>query len=261
MADAFNAETVHERFRDLAELRSFANRLIALWDRDLDRTFKMKRDYVAAGGPIIWSYTQHAVELVRSILELSKQDRIVITIPLIRLTLESAMTAIWLYLTPSAARAVIHEGLRQRQAALKEVIELGTDGFDDRNLSSIAKQLDEFAADSLPAGKSFCERCRAIVDGPGVYATWRVMSSFSHAGMAMGDFYLTTVEPKPDAPTGIALNSAAKMDHHEAWLGTAVCMLLAALKVCDLIDGEGRRKNQIAKAAKRMGITLDFALA
>lgn len=40
-----------------------------------------------------------------------------------------------------------------------------------------------------------------------------------------------------------------------------MCWLIAAMKVCNLIDGKGRLKSQIAKAEKRVGLGLDFVKA
>ncbi len=54
---------------------------------------------------------------MRTIIELSEADRMLHAMPLIRLMVENAMTAIRLYLEPRNARAIIKEGFRQRRAA------------------------------------------------------------------------------------------------------------------------------------------------
>lgn len=110
-------------------------------------------------------------------------------------------------------------------------------------------------------GRYFEKRCKAIVDGPAVYTTWRMASSLSHAGMSMIDFYLVEAERSDDNPLGIALNHNATLPSHEAWLGTAACALLACMKAYDLITAEGRLQTQIAEGAERMGIGLDFQLS
>lgn len=63
----FNAAATHERFRDVIELRAFAARLITLWDKDLTKAWEIKGEY-RESGPVILSYTQHVVELLRTIL-------------------------------------------------------------------------------------------------------------------------------------------------------------------------------------------------
>lgn len=256
-AMAYNADTFHENFSDLAELRAFARGLISQWERVLKRTFVMKSEFAQASGPIIWSYTNHVVELMRTVLDLSEQNRMVIAAPLIRLMVENTMTSIWLYLEPGNARAIIHEGFRLRRAAVLNILEAGAQGFDTSNLETINQVLEDFADSDLPGGRHFEKRCREIADGLRIYCSWRVMSSFSHAGMAMGDFYLEEIEAEP----GLALKPDATLDHHEAWLGTATCMMIASLQACNEIDGRGSLKAQLKRAAKKMGISLNFATA
>jgi hypothetical protein len=254
LPSTYNTEAVHEKFRDLAELRGFARSLIEQWDRTRKQSFSVKTEFAAACGPVIWSYTNHVVELMRTVLDLSEQDRMIIAVPLIRLTVENSITSIWLYLEPDNVRAVIHEGFRQRRAAIGNLLETKAAGFDRTDIEHIDKVLEDLDAD-LPGGRHFEQRCRDIVDGLPVYCTWRVMSSFSHAGMALGDFYL---EETPEAP-GLALRPDATVDGHEAWLGTAICMLIASLKVCNAIDGKSRLRAQVERAEKRMGLSIKFA--
>ena len=260
MPETFNTSAVHAQFQDLNSMRAFANRMIGYWDRDHGRTFNLKIEYAEATGPVIWAYTNHVVELMRTVLELSKADRMIVAVPLIRLILELTMTSIWIYLEPARVRGVIHESLRQRRAGIKDILELGAEGFSEELLQKVSMEMDEFAADAHPGGRHFEQRCREIVDGLGVYATWRVMSSLSHPGLAMADSYLVEAPRTSANPLGIHFSSNKKLGDREAWLGTAIGMLLASLKVCDLIDADGRRRSQIASGAKKLGISLDFRL-
>ncbi len=253
----YNAEAVHENFRDLTELRAFARWLIEQWDRVRVRPFEMKPEFARGGGQMIWSYTNHVVELMRTVLALSEQNRLVIALPLIRLMVENAVTSIWLYLEPENVRAVIHEGLRLRKAALENVLETAAEGYDQSDVDEVAEEMEEFAQHDLPAGRSFEQRCRSIAGGMDVYMSWRVLSSLSHAGMAMGDFYLEEIDQAP----GIAFAPDVEAPNHEPWLGTAICMVIAALKTCNEIDGKGRLRAQVARAEKRMGISMTLQKA
>lgn len=259
-AYTFNAIATHQRFKDVADLRTFAARLITLWDKDRTKPWELKGQY-RESGILILSYTQHVVELMRTILELSKQDRMVIAVPLIRLTVENTMTGVWAYLSPSsAARAIIHEGLRLRRAAILDILEVGTEGFDEADLEKIEAEQREFSADAAEAAAKFRALCAQIDDGLGIYASWRIMSSYSHAGMQLADHYLEEVPVSEGAPDGVVFNPDAKLEHHEAWLGTAVCMLIGSMKLCNQVEVKGRSRTQIENAAKRMGISLDFGL-
>lgn len=184
----------------------------------------------------------------------------VIAVPLIRLTIENTMTAVWAYLAPAAAaRAILHEGFRLRRAAILDILKVGTAGFNDADLDRIEADLLEFSADKATEEKEFRALCDQIAGGLGIYATWRVMSSYSHAGMQLTDHYLEEVPVSEQAHDGVVFNPDAKIDHHEAWLGTAVCMLIGSIKICNQIEVKGRSRTRIENAAKRRGVSLDFA--
>lgn len=70
----FNASVQHERFTDLADLRSFVQRFVDLWDRDREGGVEIKIAYAQGSGPGIWSLADHSVELTRAILLLSEQN-------------------------------------------------------------------------------------------------------------------------------------------------------------------------------------------
>ncbi|MGN6128364.1 MAG: DUF5677 domain-containing protein, partial [Humibacter sp.] len=120
------------------------------------------------------------------------------------------------------------------------------------DVDKAAEEMEEFAEHDLPAGRRFEQRCRSIEGGLDLYVSWRVMSSLSHAGMAMGDFYLEEIDEEP----GAAFVPDAQLPNHESWLGTAICMVIASLKTCNAIDGKGRLQAQVARSEKRMGVTM-----
>ncbi|WPR91330.1 hypothetical protein [Microbacterium rhizosphaerae] len=256
----FNAPALHERFKDLAGMRAFAQQIIDWWDRDRGRDFKMKTEYVQGAGPIVWTYATHAVEVMRVVLRQSELGRMAVVASEVRLMIELGMTSIWLYLQPvPAAKALLHETLRQHRATVRDAIAVGHDGFEE-----LLKRLDaeqaENDGDSSPTGKSFEQRCRAIDGGLEMYVMWRLYSRMSHATGNLADHYLLEVPISAENPLGIALNPDGEEDTHESSLGLAICMLLVALKACDLIDAEGRRTTQIRTAAKKIGLGLDFKL-
>ena len=216
--------THHENLPDPASIRTFITKHIALWDRDAERPFEMKSEYVCGTGPIIWSLTNHTVELAQTIVELSAADRMIIATPLIRLCVENAMTAAWMLVTPDAVKATLHEGMRQRRAAIKEVLEQGLTGFDDESLLAAERDVEEFEGNKSPEGKSVEQRFKALKGGAGVYVTYRILSSLSHAGMTLGDHYLAEIPVSPDAPAGVAFDRERKLDSHQAWLGTAAAV-------------------------------------
>lgn len=258
---SFNGSVEHGRFKDIAELRGFMQSFIDLWDRDRRVPVELQVEYAYTSGPVIWSLANHSVELTRTILLLSEQDRLVVAVPLIRLLLENMITGAWLYLSPSGARALVHEGLRTRVAAIREVLQRGSAGFTPGLLEEWKGHLDEFEGDATAEGRIFEQRCLALVGGPGIYTTWRMASSLSHAGLSMSDFYLVAVEKSDQNPLGVALNRDNTLPSHEAWLGTAACALLGSMKTFDLISGRASFETQLADGARQMGIDVEFRLA
>lgn len=251
--ELFNGAAVHEGFHDLADLRAFARKLIEHWDRWQMKPFHMKGEY-EVGGPILWSFTNHVVNLMRTVLDLSEKDRGIIAVPLIRLIVENTMTGMWLYLELSNTWAVLTEGFQKRRAAIKGVIEIEGEGFDKSDLDEIDQILKSLDSATLPP---FEQRCADIEGGKAIYVVYRVMSSYCHAGMALGDFYLGETEEDP----GLERIPDARLPNHEAWLGAAVSMLIISMKLCDNIDYKGGLKSQLDRAAKRMGMSLNFVKA
>lgn len=210
---------------------------------------------------MIWSYAHHAVELLRLVVTLSEEDRLVLAVPQIRLLLELAMTSIWLYLNPdNAAGALIHEDLRQKKATVDEALKAGHEQLRDLVARLEAEQAP-FLGDASREGQYIAHRFKAIDGGSEMYPLYRVLCGDSHATARLADFYLENHDRDKAHPLGIVLNPDAKLDSHESTLGIAISMTLCALKACDLVDAKGRRKSQLAKAAKRFGITLEFRLA
>jgi hypothetical protein len=251
--ELYNGAAVHEGFHDLADLRAFARKLIEHWDRWQMKPFHMKGEY-DVGGPILWSFTNHVVNLMRTVLDLSEKDRGIIAVPLIRLIVENTMTGMWLYLEPSNTWAILTEGFQKRKAAINGVIEIEGEGFDKSDVAEIDQILESLDSATLPP---FEQRCADIEGGKAIYVVYRVLSSYCHAGMALGDFYLGETEEYP----GLERIPDARLPNHEAWLGAAVSMLIISMKLCDNIDYKGGLKSQLDRAAKRMGMSLNFVKA
>jgi len=257
----FNEPVEHESFEDLDDLRRFVGTLTEAWDRSESGGIKIRRGYALAAGPVIWSLTHHSVALARTVMVLSEQDRLVIAMPLIRLQIENMVTAIWLYLTPEGARALVHEALRNRVAAVREVVQRGAVGFTTETLEEWQGQLDKFTTDASEEGPRFERRCRSLQGGPDLYTSWRIASSLSHAGTGISDFYLVETASSKSNPLGIALNPNATLGSQEAWLGTVGSALLATLAAFERVSEGSGLTNVVANGAQRLGVTLDFHLA
>ena len=69
------------------------------------------------------------------------------------------------------------------------------------------------------------------------------------------------VSKDSNSPLGIAFVAEKKLEHHEAWLGTAASMLALGMAACDDIDSKRRMKNQLQRAADRLGVSMTIGLA
>ena len=242
------------------QLRGLINRLIDSWDRDRARGVEMKSEYARANGPMIWSLTHHTTRLARTVVHLSNSGDMLVAAPLIRLCIENAMTASWLLVGQDAASALIHEGLRQRKAAIDGILNHGGHSFDAADVERAADELDEFEGLGTGEGRHIEQRFTALVGGAEVYSTYRIASSLSHAGMVLADFYLRVVQKSEDAPLGIALNPDPDAEKSAAWLGTTAAMLALAMNAFNAIDKEGRQKSQVESALRQLGVSGEIVL-
>lgn len=254
------SDSVDRPFRDEADIRRFLVGLIDLWDRDCSKVFEFKSDYAVTVGPMILSLTHHAVELSKTILELSISQKMFVAIPLIRLVMDNAMTVAWLSVAPQSDGALIHESLRQRRNAVENIIKVGGEGFDESTLKEAADELERFADMKSPQGQNVEQRFKALVGGEQTYSLYRIASSLSHAGMTLADQYLVEMVKSEDAPLGIGFAPDKRVPYSEAWMGTTVSMVVLAMTVCDGISSKGQKKHQLEKARKRLGMEMRVEL-
>jgi hypothetical protein len=251
----------HPKFRDPNDIREFMVGLVKLWDRDRDDAFEMKAEYALGPGVLIWSLTNHTVELSRDIISMSERGRYLTAMPLVRLSMECAITAAWSLVAPGAAGGIVHEGVRQRRAVIAEIVRNGAYGFDATSLAKAESELADVADKKMEEAKFIEKRFFAMHSGRELYTSYRVASSLSHAGMTLADSYLKDVGVSVVAPLGVAFQPDQELEPAEAWLGTAASMLVLAMKACNEIDGRGRHKTQLKKAAKKLGVSMEIRLA
>lgn len=252
----------HESFRTPAEIRAFTRKLIALWERDRERPFDMKAEYANGAGPMIWSLTNHTVRLAQAVDILATDGvSLLVAVPLIRLCIDNAMTCAWLLVSDKAAGGLVHEGMRQRKAAIEGIVQRGVAGFDDSTLAEAIKELEEFTPMKLAEAQYIQRRFLALEDGAAMYDTYRIASSLSHAGAVLADSYLRTVPETQEFPLGVALDHNDELDNEESWLGITASMLTLALTACNQIDARGRMKTQLEKASKTLGVSMEIKRA
>lgn len=233
-----------------SQLRKLIADLCDLWDRDADEALAEYRSDVEPDRIVsIRTLVHHAVRTARALLVVDSATSGIEVVPLARLVFECAVTAAWLLVTPGSGRALIHEGARQRKAALDLLSKMGHDR------GPAYPQAERTLAELENVGGSISfqmsERCRGLHDGNNLYAVYRAMSAQSHAGLGVVDFY---VVDEPSSQVGLAFAPYATSEIRRSELGIAACFLLLAVNADEIARAKPRRTTQIRKAAKRLGV-------
>lgn len=237
------------------ETRAILAELIDLWDSHGMEAFKLRPDMDWISGLTIRALTHHTVKLSRAVLIGATAGQDVELVPLVRLSIECAMTAGWL-LVADGGRALAHEGMRQRKAALTGIQLISQDA--QAELDEVDGALAHLERSNK--GHVFQRRCESLVGGHQMYVTYRAASTYSHAGTGITDHYLVEVPRSEAAPVGLAMNLRADLPTAETWIALQAGLLLLAEVACDRARAKSLHKTQLARIAKRLGVAIDIRL-
>ncbi len=208
-------------------------------------------------GVTIHIMVQHSVALSESVLVLTSANMFLESAPLIRLTMECAVTAAWLSITPNAGNAARHEDARNRLATINSIFE-DLERVDDDLLEDATLAVTELAEHKSDAARYFEKRCRKIAGGEKIYTLYRIMSGFSHAGIGLTDLYLTKVDESPANPYGISLLDKSNYPAPDASLVQQVGMLALSMKAWDDILPTHPNRTALENIAKDFGFGLEI---
>lgn len=206
-------------------------------------------------GMSIYAHVDHAVRLSRAVSAMSGLQMYVELVPLIRLTLECAVTAAWYSVTAHAGDSALLEASRLRRALLQAISD-ATQSPVDKELESINRdiaELDEFK--SREASK-FESRCLALAGGRWLYVIYRELSGFSHAGALLLDHY---IQEAPDEPLGFAYVRDQDEQRARSDLGTQVYLLHIALSAWQLVVPDELRGATLARIEGEAGFQSGIA--
>lgn len=206
--------------------------------------------------PMVYAYTAHTVELSRAVLDLHRLGRMFAALPIARSALECAMTAAWLAVTPDETASVLHAGAVERRKALKDIKRLGQ-GDVTAALDEVNQSLDELEGSASQPGHDLKARCDAILGGPDVYVTYRILSGLSHPSALLTDQYLSEAPETTLNPYGLAFRDAIRFDSdlETSHLGTVLCMVVTALIALDSTQPKPRIRSQLDKMTQQIGIS------
>lgn len=237
------------------ETRAVLAELIDLWNSHGHESFRIRPDIDVTGGLTIRALAHHTAKLSRAVLIGANAGLDVELVPLVRLSIECAMTAGWL-LVADGGRALAHEGMRQRRAALQGVHRFGHDA--QAELDEVEGALAQVTESG--EGRVFQRRCESLVGGEQMYVTYRAASVYSHAGTGITDHYLVRVPKSDAAPIGLAMNLGADLPTVDTWIAIQAAMLLLAEVACDRARVKTRNKTQLARYSKLLGVGTDIRL-
>lgn len=200
-------------------------------------------------GMSIYANVDHAVRLSRAVLALADRGLYLELVPLVRMTLECAVTAAWYAVTPHSGDSALQEATRQKRALVKAVSLASADSYDEA-LVQLDAELDELDAFKSQEARQFEQRCLSLEGGAWLYVIYRGLSGFSHAGALLLDHYL---QPSPGTTLGFEYVSESDTGRAQSDLGTQVYLLHIALSAWDLVVPNAGRAEVLASVAEAGG--------
>lgn len=253
---------VGERIPTIEESSKAIRELILLWkEQNGGSTVEIPlMEDAPLVGITIHIMAKHAIALSESVLILTSENMFLQSTPLFRLTMECAVTAAWLSVTPNAGNAARHEDARNRLATIKSIFE-DPERIDEELLADATSAVTELSEHKSEAARWFEKRCKMIAGGEKLYVLYRTMSGTSHAGIGLTDLYLMKVDKSPENPYGVSLLNEANYPIADAALVHQVGMLALALMAWDKIQPTHPSRAALEKIGKNFGFGLEINLA
>jgi hypothetical protein len=185
-------------------------------------------------GTALHVQVEHAVELTEAVIELLRNNIYLSTAPLIRLSMECAVTAAWWATNPKGVLASVHEAVRQTERRVAEGRKGQPGPFvDDPHIADTIAETAEFASNTA---RDFRERCEAIKGGSWIYAYYKLLSEMSHSGPNLMFEYAPVVEVDARHPDGLAFTQRPHYENLDLALWLQVRMLTLAIASWDAIS-------------------------
>lgn len=199
--------------------------LIARWDAHGETVNVRKMGDSVLTGVAIQVQVEHAVRLAEAVVALAREGLFIQTAPLVRMTLECAVSAAWWSLNPDNVKGSIHEAARLKKLLHEGMSKLASTPYVTHpDWSDIS---EEYAAFHAAEAGNFEARCKALKGGESLYPYYRLLSEASHGGTALLDEYMETVPESEASPFGLAFTKHAPYRYFNTVL--AVCVLTVAI--------------------------------
>jgi hypothetical protein len=232
----------------LRETLDVARGLLDGWDtKQPPLEFSPRRDIDHGRFACVYGLAAHAHRLGKAAIALYDADLALEALPTIRCTYEHGLTAMWAAQYPTAARALVNESYRNRRNTIGSAQRAGW-----AHIVKLAEESDDWGPIASPldsTAKSLQQLCGSLEPGgEQAYSIFRLMSSMSHPGAHLVDYY---IHKDP-----VAVQATPKeLDAPEIWMFMTCCSLLWAGRAVDMIHKEHPRRNELRSIAKRLGIS------
>jgi hypothetical protein len=235
----------------------FASELVALWLKN-QPTHLPVLDRKDIGRSIaVLAHVEHAVKCNQAIKALCSQGLLVQAVPLIRLTMECAVSAAWFAVTPDSGRSAGYEGARQRLNLAQSLSKLSGSNIESvvNDLRENQRELEEFIS---AEARKFEARAQALAGIDWVYAGYRQLSELAHAGTPLMDHYLRPAAITPTAPLGVEYSTEYEFKQAPILFSFQPVLLHLALLSWDTISEVHPMRARLRAMAKTAEIPVEI---
>jgi hypothetical protein len=246
-------------FHDRSRMLAYLHRMIELWAKGARSVWRARASTQFVNGPLIYAHAAHVVELSEGVETLYRADQDFAAMPLIRSSMESAMTAAYLLAAPDKTFAFMHPGIESRMRVLRDLNDRGMDVAEAMRQARLS--LDNLATYASEETRTLRGRFEALDGGRDMYTTYRLASELCHPGNVLAEEYTVQTDDKTHNDFGMGTLRHAKHDNAIAWLGTQIAMLVLAQTAADKMLVKRLHRTQLDNAAKWLGVSVDIRLA
>ena len=231
--------------------------LVSLWEDISETEVPVLEDGDWERGVSARVQVEHAVGLTRAVLTLAETGLRIESLPLIRMTMECAVTAVWLTIASGSGKASYSKATVDFKNLTLALIKMGKgEAHSDPDIKMIDAEIESLVSFRQKEAKNFLHRCDFVDSGVWLYAYYRLFSKTSHGGANLNDEYLQKVEHSESAPLGLAFKDPQDFALWPAALGFQVTMLFNALQAWDRISPTHPRRAALDIISRQHEITL-----
>ena len=238
-------------------VRGLVAELIESWDAEVGAHSTGSQNFHRY--PAVYGLVAHAHRMADAACVLLGMGKVFESIPLVRSTFESAITAHWLLRVDGAVDLLQHSR-RQRRAMRRTFLQV----HPDAQLETDDPQADE---DLLPGlsgeqARRFDLRCEDLAPGgASLYLHYRMLSSSTHASHYVIDQYLELPEGR-DVPTlrKHARDNVGGDDGAVEYYQLAISLVWAGRAV-NVLQADKQRRSLLQRASRQLHCPLDLKVS